>query len=350
MQKAEPLVDIIIVTLNKYEHTENCVQSLLQSTYKNIKIILVDNNSSLSTYNKFKEKYKTNNKITFVRLKNNVGYGGGCNSGVKESKGKYILFLNNDTKIAPSAIQKLVNAMEKSPEFGACQPKIKDMNKPAYFEYAGGSGGYMDIFGYPFTRGRIFNTVEKDKGQYDDEVKIVWCTGTAFFVKRDVIEKVGLFDEMFFMYVEENDLCWRINSAGWKLKVIPSAVVYHEGMTTMNAYSSKSKAFYLHRNGLIMLCKNYPVIKLLYILPFRLLLDLATLFYYLAVYRPNVSALIRAYGSFLGILPKTLKARSTVKKIKSSAHLETYKGCIPFEYFILGKKTFSEIYVNKNTT
>ncbi len=258
------------------------------------------------------------------------------------------MFLNNDTEVSPNAIKELVNAMEKQPEVGACQPKIKDINKPDYFEYAGGSGGYMDIFGYPFTRGRIFNTVEKDTGQYEEEAEIAWCTGTAFFARRKALNEVGLFDEMFFMYVEENDLCWRISSAGWKLKAIPRAVVYHEGMITMNAYSPKSKTFYLHRNGLIMLCKNYPLVQLVYILPFRFFLDLVTLLYYSAVYKPNVGALIKAYGSFFVMLPKTLKARAAIKRNKNNKHLETYRGCIPFEYFILGKKTFSKIYKNKN--
>jgi len=342
-----PKVNIIIVTYNFYDFTRKCLASLFQSTYENIEIILVDNGSEESIYQEFFDQYKSNPKIKFVRSEVNLGFGGGCNLGAEEVKEGYVVFLNNDTEVARGWLEPIISYMEAHQDVGACQPKLLDLRKKNYFEYAGAAGGYMDVYGYPFCRGRIFYTVEEDRGQYDSIVDLVWCSGTALVTKKEILDKVGYFDETFFMYGEEADLCWRMNRAGYRLVFIPGSVVYHYGMGTMEKNSSYQKIFYLHRNGLILLFKNYSGYQLLRFFPTRIILDFVAFWYYLYTYPLNSLSIIRAYFSFFVLWPRILKQRKikngdSNKKIKSVYPL--YPKSIILEYFIFQRKKFSEIF------
>ena len=158
--KNQPLVNIIIVTFNEYHFTEACVDSILNGNYEKIKIFLVDNGSKKERYIKFYDMYKNNKKIEFIRLEQNNGFGEGCNQALKKIKKGYIAFLNNDTVVEKNWLTSIIEYMEKNTRVGACQPKIKDIKKKEYFEYAGAAGGFMDVYGFPFTRGRIFYNLE----------------------------------------------------------------------------------------------------------------------------------------------------------------------------------------------
>lgn len=344
----KPLVNIIIVTFQEYGFTEKCLESVLKSSYKNILVSLVDNNSDFKVYDKFYKKYKNNKKVSFIRSERNLGFGGGCNKGIEQASGEYVVLLNNDTEVDKDWLNSVVNYMEKHSNVGACQPKIKDLKRREYFEYAGAAGGFMDVYGYPFSRGRIFYTLEKDEGQYDDSVELVWCSGTAIVIRKKVLDKVGLLDEIFFMYGEESDLCWRINHAGYKLMFIPESIVYHKGMGTMKKNPSYKKIFYHHRNGLILLLKNYNSREILKYVCVRVFLDGITFFYYL-VRTPsnfNWAAIIVSYLHLSILIPKVASRHLQIKKIKrmSKSRMPVlYKKSIVWDYFIKGRKNYNEL-------
>jgi len=340
---AQPFVNIVIITYNGYSYTEACLLSLLKSDYHNFKFFLVDNGSTKKDYEFFLNKYRKNKKIEFIRIDKNRGFAAGCNAALKRIKKGYIAFVNNDTLVAKDWLNPIISYMENNPEVGMCQPKIIDLKKKEYFEYAGAAGGFMDVYGFPFARGRVFFTIEKDKGQYDDIVDIVW-TGTVLVTKKEVIDKVGYFDDIFFLYAEEADLCWRIHHAGFRIVYIPNSIIYHYGSTK----NIVDKTFYNHRNGLIMLIKNYSVFQLIRYLPVRLLLDLIAFFYYLVIYFPNCWEMTKAYLSLFYLMPKVLHQRADINKLKRingkpkyKYHL--YKKSIIIDYFLKGKKNFKEL-------
>ncbi len=348
MERNYPLVNYIVVTYNEYAYTEKCLVSLLNDGYPNKKIIFVDNASKPEANRFFHERHKNDQDIVFVESKQNLGFGGGCNLGLKAVTSGYVAFLNNDIEFAHGWLDPIITYMEEHPEVGACQPKIRNMRQPGYFEYAGAAGGFMDVYGYPFARGRIFYDLEKDDGQYDTIIDLVWCSGTAMITKKEVLDKVGLFDEIYFMYGEEADLCWRINHAGYRLVSIPAAVVYHYGAATMSKNSSHQKVFLLHRNGLILLFKNYTVREWWRYVSIRFLLDGVTFFYYLVTrfHSLNWFALLRAYASFLRVLPKILRRHVQIRKFRihsSVVPAPLYQKSIVFDYFVLRKKKFSDL-------
>lgn len=341
--KKEPLVSIIIVTYNNYDLTQPCIDSLMDCGYNNMKIYIVDNGSEEKIYKEFYNKNQDNPAIEFIALSKNVGFGGGCNAALEKIEKGYIVFLSNDTVVTKHWLQPLISYMEENKNVGATQPKVKDIKRKNYFEYAGASGGFMDIYGYPFSRGRIFFTLEKDTGQYDDIVDVVWCSGVALITKKEVIEKTGFMDDIFFLYAEEADLCWRMHHAGYRLVFIPNSTVYHYG----SKKSIIDKTFFSHRNGLIMLLKNYSTVQLLTYLPIRILLDIIAFFYYIITLYPSHSIdMIKAYISLSTLIPQVLKKRKEVDRVKKANRnnkvvYPLYKRSIIVDYFLKGKKTFT---------
>lgn len=347
MKKNIPLVNIIIVTYNEFQYTKKCIESLLVDGYDNKKIILVDNASERTSYQDFIKAYQNRSDFLCIRSEKNLGFGGGCNLGIQAIESGYIVFLNNDTEVSRGWLDPMVDYMEENQEVGACQPKIMSLQNKEYFEYAGAAGGFMDIYGYPFTRGRIFYTLEKDAGQYDNTVDLVWCSGTAMMTRKSVLDVVGQFDEIFFMYGEEADLCWRIHRAGWRLSFVPKSIIYHYGMGTMSKNKSSQKIFLLHRNGLILLLKNYSFLNLLFRLPVRIFFDSLTFFYYIYVYSPNAYGLLRSYFGLFLLLFQIMKHRLVDKrKIGNRREKERYplyQGSIVLDYFLFKRKKFSDL-------
>ncbi|MDO8657839.1 MAG: glycosyltransferase family 2 protein [Candidatus Levybacteria bacterium] len=339
-----PLVNIVIVTFNGYPLTELCLLSVFESSYKNVKIFLVDNGSNREEYDKFYKKYYNNKKLEFIRIEKNKGFAGGANAPLKKIKNGYIVFLNNDTIVNKNWLEPVINYMERNPQVGICQPKIKDIKRKDYFEYAGAAGGFMDIYGFPFTRGRIFFTLEKDTGQYDDIVNIVW-SGVVIITKKEVFDKIGYFDELFFLYAEEADFCWRTHHAGYQLAFIPQSVIYHYG----SKKNIVDKTFFNHRNGLIMLIKNYSTFELIRYLPIRLLFDGIAFLYYLCGHTPiHCIDMIKAYCSLFNLMPQVISHRRQVNKLKKKCgkvkfKYPLYPGSIVVDYFLKGKKTFKEL-------
>jgi len=226
----DTLVSIIIPHWNGIDVLSECIDSLNNTKYSNFEIIVVDNASSDDSV-----KWINNNhpKINIVENDQNYGYAGGCNRGIKISKGDYIVFLNNDTIQEKNWLSNLVSFMNNHPDCAAVQPKILNYYERDKFDYAGGSGGHMDVLCYPFARGRLFLEQEIDNKQYDDDTQCFWASGTAIMVRKKYFLEVEKFDENFFAHMEEIDLCWKLQLKGYKVYVNPKSVVYHKNAVSL---------------------------------------------------------------------------------------------------------------------
>ncbi len=341
---SHPLVSILIINYNGQAFLHDCFKSVLASTYPNFEVILVDNASTDSSIRYTKENFP---EIQVYETGKNGGYSFAYNLSFSHAKGKYFVLLNNDVTVEPDWLEPLVQAAEQDPNIGALQPKLVSMIDPTDFEYAGASGGFMDIYGFPFLRGRVFNQMEKDEGQYDDEARVFWTSGAAMFLRADAINKVGKLDEDFFMHMEEIDYCWRLNLAGYVLKVIPKAKVYHYGGASLPA-ESYMKNYLNHRNSVIMLIKNLSSENLKRILFKRWLLDLLAIASSLAKFEfKRVRAIIAAHQWLLAERFYLWKKREAVQQIRKIPDEELFKLLYPksiaLQFFLKGRKTYKAL-------
>ena len=246
-------VSIVIPHHNGKKLLLDCVDSIYRNiTTKDFEIIVVDNMSNDFSADDVKAKFPS---IHLLKAESNLGYSGGCNFGAKQAKGKYIIFLNNDTLHTKNWVEELVSFLEKNPQVGAAQPKLLNAVNKDTFDYAGGAGGFIDKYCFPFVRGRLFNTLEKDSNQYNNPKKIFWASGAAFIIRRHLLEELNYFDNIYFAYMEEIDLCWRLQSLGWSVWYVPSSLVYHYGKQTIKENSFNSH-YFNHRNSWVLFIKN----------------------------------------------------------------------------------------------
>ncbi len=339
-----PLVSIIIPHWNGVEVLAECLESLYKSSYPNLEIIVVDNNSEDESV-----KYIRNNFPNVIIIENdkNEGYAGGCNRGSEIANGEYLLFLNNDTIHESNWIEPLVKLLEKDKNIAAVQPKLLNYFQNNLFDYAGAAGGLMDVLVFPFARGRIFNEQESDQNQYDDKMEIFWSSGTAFIIRKTVFEAAGKFDELFFAHMEEIDLCWRLHLLGYQVWIEPKSVIYHKNAVSLPMYSEK-KYYLNHRNSLIMLLTNYSLPLTIYIFPIRWALDVVAIIYAITHGDwKHIKGIAKAHA-WIATHPKVLlKKRATVKELRIEKDVtilnKMYKGSIVFAHYILRKKFYSEL-------
>ena len=342
--ESKPLVSIVIPHYQGREILRNCLQGVTKTDYPNYEVILVDNASRDNSTADIERDFPA---VRVVRNTSNLGYAGGCNSGITVARGEYLLFLNNDTKMEPGWLAPLVDACEKDSQTAACQPKILSLSDPDKFDYAGAAGGLLDIFGYPFALGRLFQTVESDTGQYDNTREIFWASGTALLVRKSVLEEIGAFDEDFFAHMEEIDLCWRMHLAGYRVISVPDSVVYHESGSTLRPDSFR-KMFLNHRNSILMLIKNYELPTLFRVLPCRLLLELVTAAYALArLDLTRFRAVLSASLAVVARFGRTLKKRRVIAGYRRVQDRELmkkmYRGSIVVRYFLNKARSVSEL-------
>lgn len=331
----KPLVSIIIPHFNGKEILYNCLNSLEKTEYANKEVILVDNASTDGSVNQIQECFPW---LSLITNATNLGYAGGCNSGLQKAKGKYVLFLNNDTVFESKWLDVLVETAERDESIAACQPKLLSFGHRDVFDYSGGAGGLIDIFGYPFAMGRIFFTLEKDSQQYDQSREIFWASGTAMLVRRSVLDEVGIFDEDFFAHMEEIDLCWRMHLAGYRIVSAPKAVVYHNSGSTLRPDSYR-KILLNHRNNLVMLLKNYQMRTLFWVFPVRLALEFFNAVYALVKFDfRQLKAIVVAVVYVFINLAKIAHKHANVKKIRKFSDTEIcrkiYRGSIVLAYFL----------------
>jgi hypothetical protein len=311
-----PTVDIIIPHYRRRDMLERSLDSLAETSYPSMGIIVVDNGGTEAGLVFLVKRYRN---ARLLRLPENRGYAGGCNAGLQNSSADYVVFMNDDTKHDPMWLEALVRTALEDDQLGALQPKILSL-KPygkgqKFFDYAGAAGGMIDRFGYPWCLGRTFSTVERDRGQYDCGQDIFWASGVAMFVKRAVVEELGGFDEDFFMHMEEIDLSWRMTLAGYRVRSVPSSVVLHEGGASLQG-GSPEKIYFNHRNNVTMLLKNRSAVGLLWVIPLRLLLDVAAALFYLTQFPGGMKksgSVFRAWACNIRMIAATLKKRSSIQ-------------------------------------
>ena len=248
-------VAVIILNWNGEALLQEFLPKVIATTNEKLADIIVADNGSTDNSVEFIEKEFPNVKL--LKFTENYGFAEGYNQAIAQTRYKYTILLNSDAASKEGWIEPIYEYMEAHPQTGACQPKLLSYTTPDEFEYAGASGGFIDKNGYPYCRGRLFSTVEKDNGQYDDICSIFWATGAALAVRSDLYLKVGGLDKLFFAHMEEIDLCWRILLAGYDIKVIPQSIVYHLGGGSLPA-SNPRKTYLNFSNNLLLLHKNLP--------------------------------------------------------------------------------------------
>ncbi|WP_251621755.1 glycosyltransferase family 2 protein [Odoribacter lunatus] len=326
-------VAVIILNWNGEALLRRFLPSVVRNTPSELgTVIVVDNHSEDNSVEFMRKEYP---EVELLCLDDNYGFAGGYNRAIEQIEAEYVLLLNSDVEVEHGWLQPLVKVLDEQPEVAAVQPKLKSWNHREYFEYAGASGGYIDKYGFPFCRGRILKEVEKDKGQYEDEVAVFWCSGAALCVRREVYLACGGLDVRFFAHMEEIDLCWRMQNAGYTLKVVPASVVYHLGGGTL-PMNHPGKLFLNYRNNLLMLYKNLGKKEYKRVMRMRRMLDsVAGIIFFLKGEFTNAGAVYRAYRSFHDMKKYYLQ---TERGNKLSA---VYPRSIIYDFFCKRLRTFS---------
>ena len=282
--------------------------------------------------------------VRLIVLDKNYGFADGYNKALEQVEAEYVVLLNSDVEVAPRWLEPMVAYMDSHPEVAACQPKIRSERNKEYFEYAGASGGYIDKYGYPFCRGRIFDVVEKDMGQYDSVVPVFWATGAALFIRLKDYWEAGGLDGRFFAHMEEIDLCWRLGSRGRGLVCVPQSVVFHVGAATLKKESPR-KTFLNFRNNLLMLYKNLPEKELNKVLWIRGLLDIvAMMVFFLKGEKENAKAVFQARKEFKQLRPSFEASRKD--NLRHAVTDQVPGKCsfsILWKFHVCGAKYFSKL-------
>lgn len=274
----------------------------------------------------------------------NGGFAQGYNDALQHISADYYVLLNSDVEVTENWIQPVVDLMEADPTIAACQPKIRAYNEQEKFEYAGASGGYIDKYGYPFCRGRIFHITEEDKGQYNDVHEVFWASGACMFVRANLYHQSGGLDADFFAHMEEIDLCWRLKNRGHRIMVCPQSTVYHVGGGTLNT-GSPFKTYLNFRNNLYLLAKNLPPQLIVAKIIFRMVLDgIAALRFLMQGEFKHFKAIWQAHMAFYSNIAKLKAKRKQLKPgVKTYSHSQVINKSIVYAFFIQKKTTFAQI-------
>ncbi len=296
---------IVILNWNGKNWLEKFLPSVIEHS-KNSFIYVIDNCSTDYSISFLRENFPT---IKIIHNKENHGFAGGYNAGLKKIDHEFYCLLNSDVEVTENWLTPIQNIFASDPQIAAVQPKILDFNNRNYFEFAGAGGGFIDNLGYPYCRGRVFEKIEKDQGQYDDEVEIFWASGCCFFIRSEDFWAQNGFDARFFAHQEEIDLCWRLKNSGNKIYYTGKSTVYHVGGGTLNKQSPQ-KTFLNMRNNLSMILKNTPLFSGIFLIFFRMILDgFAGIYFGYKNGKSHFWAVIRAHFSFYSQIPQTLKLR-----------------------------------------
>ncbi len=334
-----PKVAIVILNWNGRHFLEKFLPSVLATSYENYEVIVSDNASTDGSVAFLQQKFP---QVKLIRLDQNYGFAKGYNLTMDQVQADYFALINSDVEVEPGWLDRIINLLEQDDLNAACQPKLLSYNNKNVFEYAGGAGGWLDSFGYPFARGRIFDICEEDKGQYDEVERVFWVTGAAMVIRSNVFREMKGFDNYFFAHQEEIDLCWRMQLAGYKLFADPSSVVYHVGGGTLPR-GNTLKTYLNFRNNQVMLYKNLPWSQKWWKIPFRIFLDAVSAWkglfmgdggYFLAI--------LRAHLSFIKWM--LVEKKQSIFPVRRTGELAgLYKGNLVWQHFIKGKKYFSQL-------
>ena len=335
-----PIVKIVILNWNGAEHLRRFLPSVVAAAPAGVGVVVADNGSTDGSLAVLAEEFPT---VAVVRLDRNYGFAGGYNRALAQVEADYYLLLNSDVETPPGWLGPIFDCLGANPDVAVVAPKLISYADRTMFEYAGASGGFIDFLGYPFCRGRILRCVEEDRGQYDDARDVFWVSGAAFCCRADVFRALGGFDGDFFAHMEEIDLCWRMQLAGYRVRVVPGSTVYHLGGGTLTT-DSPTKVFYNHRNNLAMLYKCASPVQRAVVAVVRPVLDLMAALSYLAQGRgDNFRAVFRAWRDFLRWHGSLSRKRKEIRQqCRGTVAGKVYRGSVVLRY-LLGRKTFGRM-------
>ncbi|WP_053977178.1 glycosyltransferase family 2 protein [Mangrovimonas xylaniphaga] len=324
-------IAIVILNWNGKQLLEQFLPSVVSHS-QSADIYVADNASTDDSVAFVKAKYP---EITIIQNQENGGYAKGYNDALKQVDADIFCLLNSDIEVTPNWLPPIITEFDNNSNTAIVQPKLLDYKRKDHFEYAGAAGGFIDKFGYPFCRGRIFETVEADTGQYSDNTDIFWASGACFFIRKEVFNTLNGFDEDFFAHMEEIDLCWRAFNLGYTTKYIGTSTVYHVGGATLQS-SNPRKTYLNFRNSLYTLTKNAsgPIFILVFT---RLVLDgIAALKFLFELKFKHILSILKAHFSYYAHLPQLIKQRNQITQQK---HYYKYTSILT-RYYIKGQKTY----------
>jgi GT2 family glycosyltransferase len=338
-------VAVVILNWNGRKILEQFLPSVVKNTNcADTKIVVADNGSTDDSLNFLSQNYPT---VEQIILDKNYGFAGGYNLALKKINAKYFVLLNSDVEVTENWLEPLVSYLNQNDDVAACMPKILSYEQKTQFEYAGAAGGFIDKYGYPFCRGRILSNIEKDENQYDTPINVFWTTGACMIIRSKIYKKLSGFDEDFFAHMEEIDLCWRIQHAGYKLVCLPQSQVFHLGGGTLKPDSPR-KTYFNFRNNLFMLVKNLPAKKFKRTILIRLFLDsLSATMFLFSLRFSYFAATVKAHFHFYKSLKSMNKKRKQILVTSKVAEVPNiYIKSIVLQFFKSGKKLkFSDITV-----
>lgn len=336
---SQPHVAIAILNYNGRHFLETYLPSVLAATYSNTSVWVIDNLSTDDSLPFLASHFPT---VKIIQNGHNAGFATGYNEGLQQIEADYYLLLNSDVYVEPGFIEPAISLMERNRTIAFVQPKIRWQQQPELLEYAGAAGGMMDMLGYPFCRGRVLDNLESDKGQYDDTVPVFWATGCCLFARASVYRQLKGFYGFFYMHNEEIDLCWRAQNMGFRVYACGDSKVFHVGGGSLEKINPR-KTYYNFRNNLVMLTRNMPLGRLLWLIPFRTLLDIIAGLQLLFTGHYKMSkAVLRGMIAYWKWLlfdhQKEWPAKRGFSNCKGVFH-----GSIVWNYFFRHRKTFSDM-------
>lgn len=334
-----PEVAVVILSWNERRQLADFLPSVCRSTYPRLKIYLADNASTDDTVAYVRRAFPDVHCLLNDR---NYGFAEGYNVALRGVQATYYVLLNQDVEVEPGWLEPMIAFMEQHPQIAACQPKLRSYLQRDYFEYAGAAGGWLDALGYPFCRGRLFYTLEKDVHQYDDPVYLFWASGAALCIRAEVFHAAGGFYAGFFAHMEEIDLCWRLQRMGYRIGYCPQSVVYHLGGGSL-PQGNPQKTYLNYRNNLMMMARNLSRGERWRRIPFRMLLDVISIVYGMAHRTPaEMLAILKAHRDFIRWYRKNRRTlpRQTVPLCELQGY---YPGSVIWQYFAKRRKFFSDL-------
>jgi GT2 family glycosyltransferase len=340
----KPKVAIVILNWNGLKHLQNFLPSVIASTYPNKEIIIGDNGSTDESINFVQKHYPA---ISIIANDQNYGFTGGYNRILEHVEADYFILLNSDVEVTAGWIEPVINLMEADNLVAAAAPKIKSYHQKTHFEHAGAAGGFIDRYGFPFCRGRIFYEIEEDRGQYDESGEVFWASGASLFIKSGYWKDSGGFDESFFAHMEEIDLCWRLKNKGLKIMYCAESTVYHLGGGTLDK-ENPFKTYLNFRNNLFMMKKNLPPFRAVIVIFIRFFLDFTALLRFLSEgKRKDALAVSKAHRNFLkNILrgkPRNANNTSSSEKRYPGKLTGYYSKSIIWDFFVRKIRVFSRL-------
>lgn len=327
-----PSLAIVILNWNGKQLLERFLPSVTAYS-KGAQLIVADNASTDDSVAFLREHYPG---VRIIENAENFGFAGGYNEALKEVDADLFCLLNSDVEVTEGWVAPVLDLFTRNADIGIVQPKIKDLKRPGFFEYAGAAGGFLDRFGYPFCRGRIFQSLEEDRGQYDDIREIFWATGACMFIRQEVFRELGGFDPDYFAHQEEVDLCWRARNHGYRVYYTGKSEVFHMGGSTLNNMNPK-KTFLNFRNSLYSITKNLPRKKAFPIVLSRLLLDgVAALRFVFQLKLKHAWAILRAHLSYYRHIARMLSKREKIRFVEKYYATTS----IVWSYYVRRIKTF----------